>query len=202
MSLAEAAVCADAIIEADLLISGGTDHHHGRRSAGCSATARWRSEGDRIVAVGRREDLARTVRAKRTIDGSRFVVTPGFVDGHIHITGDPLTRGFTRGGPGEGPSQIMSRWVIPIFRAQTPADEAISAQCAAVAMMRGGTTTFLEAGTVTHLDAVMDGAGDPPASAAGSASGSRAAPTIRPRIRPSSPQRRHRGAGVGDRALS
>jgi cytosine/adenosine deaminase-related metal-dependent hydrolase len=50
----------------------------------------------------------------------------------------------------------MSRWVIPIFRAQTPADEAISAQCAALAMMRHGTTTFLEAGTVTHLDAVMD----------------------------------------------
>jgi 5-methylthioadenosine/S-adenosylhomocysteine deaminase len=145
----------ETLLEADLLIAGGTviTMDAERRVFGDGALA---IKDDRIVAVGKRVDLARTVRAKRTITGERFVITPGFVDGHIHITGDPLTRGFTRGGPGEGPSQIMSRWVIPIFRAQTPADEAISAQCAALAMMRHGTTTFLEAGTVTHLDAVMD----------------------------------------------
>jgi cytosine/adenosine deaminase-related metal-dependent hydrolase len=113
--------------------------------------------GDRIVAVGKREALARTVSARERIDGRRFVVTPGFVDGHIHITGDPLTRGFARGAPGESLSSIMSRWVIPIFRTHTAGDERISAQWAALAMMRHGTTCFLEAGTVTHLDAVMEG---------------------------------------------
>ena len=46
--------------------------------------------------------------------------------------------------------------MIPLFRAQTPADEALAAQCAALAMMRGGTTTFLEAGTFSHLDATME----------------------------------------------
>ncbi len=145
----------DPAVEADLLIMGATviTMDGDRRVFADGALA---VKADRIVAVGKRDDLARTVRAKETLEASRFVVTPGFVDGHIHITGDPLTRGFTRGQPGEGPSQIMSRWVIPIFRAQTPADEAISAQCAALAMMRGGTTTFLEAGTVVHLEAVMD----------------------------------------------
>ena len=49
------------------------------------------------------------------------------------------------------------KWVIPIYKAHTAEDERISAQCAAIAMMRNGTTCFLEAGTVNHLDAVMDG---------------------------------------------
>ena len=84
-------------------------------------------------------------------------MTPGFVDAHIHITGDPLTRGFARGAPEDSWSDKLQRWVIPIFRAQTPADEALAAQCAALSMMRYGTTCFLEAGTVLHLDAVMEG---------------------------------------------
>lgn len=112
--------------------------------------------GDHIVAVGKREALAQSVVAKRRLNARRFVITPGFVDGHIHITGDPLTRGLRRGAPGEAPSSVMSRWVIPIFRAHTAQEEALSAQVAALAMMRAGTTCFLEAGTVSHLDAVME----------------------------------------------
>ncbi|MBS0278920.1 MAG: amidohydrolase family protein [Proteobacteria bacterium] len=114
-------------------------------------------KADKIVAIGKREDIAAAVSAKQTHDARGFVMTPGFIDGHIHITGDPLTRGFARGAPGEPPSAIMSRWVIPIFRTHSPSDEAISAQCAALSMMRHGTTCFLEAGTITHLDAVMEG---------------------------------------------
>jgi 5-methylthioadenosine/S-adenosylhomocysteine deaminase len=113
--------------------------------------------GDRIVAVGKREALERQVVAKQVIDGRRFVVTPGFIDGHIHITGDPLTRGFIRGAPGESFNERLMRWVIPLFRAQTPQDEKTAAQCAALGMMRYGATCFVEAGTVTHLDAVMEG---------------------------------------------
>jgi cytosine/adenosine deaminase-related metal-dependent hydrolase len=113
--------------------------------------------GDRIVAVGKREALARTVQAEAVIDGRRFVVTPGLVDAHIHITGDPLTRGFARGAQGESWSEKLQRWVIPIFRAQTAEDERLAAQCAALAMIRYGTTTFVEAGTVLQLDAVMEG---------------------------------------------
>jgi len=113
--------------------------------------------GDRIVAVGKRAALEREVSAKEVLDGRRFVMTPGFVDGHIHITGDPITRGFIRGAPGESFADKLSRWVIPLFRAQTPQDERLSAQCAALAMMRHGTTCFMEAGTVVHLDAVMEG---------------------------------------------
>jgi cytosine/adenosine deaminase-related metal-dependent hydrolase len=143
-------------INADLLILGATiitmNAERHVIADGALAIA-----GNLIIAIGKRAALERTVSAKETMDGRRFVITPGLVDGHIHITGDPLTRGFTRGAPGESWSETLSRWVIPIFRAQTPAEERLSAQCAAIAMMRYGTTCFLEAGTIFHLDAVIDG---------------------------------------------
>jgi len=141
-------------IEADLLIAGATlvTMDAKRRVIADGAIA---IRGDRIAAIGKRADLEREVRARERLDARRFVASPGFVDAHIHITGDPLTRGFPRGAEGESWGERLARWVIPLFRSQTPDDEAIAAQCAALAMIRYGTTFFLEAGTVTHLDAVM-----------------------------------------------
>ena len=143
-------------IRADLLISGATliTMNAERQVIEDGALA---MAGDRIVAVGKREAVTRRVAAKATIDGRRFVVTPGFVDGHIHITGDPLTRGFARGGPDDNWGDKLQKWVIPIFKAQTAADERLAGQCAALSMIRYGTTTFVEAGTVIQLDAVMEG---------------------------------------------
>ena len=146
----------DRPISADLLVSGATliTMDVERRVIGDGALAIAR---DRIVAVGKRATLERQVKASQVLDGRGFVISPGFIDAHIHITGDPLTRGFTRGGPEVSPSERLSRWVIPIFRAQTAEEERLAAQCAALAMMRSGTTSFIEAGTVSHLDAVMEG---------------------------------------------
>ena len=142
-------------LEVDLLISGATlITMNARREViedGALAV-----RGGVLVAVDKRQVLERRVRPKATVDGRRFVATPGFIDGHIHITGDPLTRGFLRGGPDDSWSEKLQRWVIPIFRAQSAADEALSAQCAALAMIRGGATTFVEAGTVLQLDPVME----------------------------------------------
>ena len=143
-------------IKADLLIAGATlITMNGRREL--IEDAALAIAGDRIVAVGKREALAPAVAARETLDGRRFVITPGFVDGHIHITGDPITRGFARGGPQDSWSDKLQRWVIPIFKAQTAEDEALAAQCAALSMIRYGTTSFVEAGTVLQLDAVMEG---------------------------------------------
>lgn len=142
-------------IHADLLISGATliTMNAGRQVIEDGALA---VAGDRIVAVGKRAELERDVVAKQILDGRRFVATPGFVDGHIHITGDPITRGFQRGAPEDSWGDKLQKWVIPIFRAQTAEEEAISAQCAALSMIRYGTTCFMEAGTVLKLDAVME----------------------------------------------
>jgi 5-methylthioadenosine/S-adenosylhomocysteine deaminase len=112
---------------------------------------------DRIVAVGATAAIRDRFEATEIIDGRRFVVTPGFIDAHIHITGDPLTRNYIPDDINAGFEEKLSRWVIPRFTAQTPEDEQLSAQLAAVQMLRCGTTCFLEAGTVRHLDAVVEG---------------------------------------------
>ena len=143
-------------IAADLMISGATiltmNAQREIITDGALAIA-----GDRIVMVGKREALERTVRPREVLHAGRFVATPGFIDAHIHITGDPITRGFPRGAPGETWSEKLQRWVIPIFKAQSPEDERLASQCAALAMMRYGVTCFVEAGTITHLDAVAEG---------------------------------------------
>ena len=113
--------------------------------------------GDRIAAVGKRADVENKVNAASVIDGRRFVITPGFIDAHIHITGDPLTRCYVPDDIGNGFGDTLRRWVIPRYLAHTPADERLSARLAAVEMLRAGTTCFLEAGTVRYLDEVVEG---------------------------------------------
>ena len=91
----------------------------------------------------------------RTIGGNRFVVTPGLVNTHIHITGEPLTRGYV---PDDTPfEENVFQWLCPLYATYTAADERLSAQLAAVEMLRSGTTCFLEAGTIRFLDDVVDG---------------------------------------------
>lgn len=113
--------------------------------------------GDKIAAVGKRSELESLFVAKTNIDGRSFVITPGLIDAHIHITGDPLTRGIRRGPPGMGFNDVLSKFVIPLFKSHTPYDEQISAQFAALRMLHSGVTCFIEAGTTQHLDEVVEG---------------------------------------------
>jgi cytosine/adenosine deaminase-related metal-dependent hydrolase len=113
--------------------------------------------GDTIMAVGKRADVAAQVTAREIVDGSRFVLTPGFVNGHIHVT-ETLFRGFL---PemlpfGDG----IAHWVIPLYETHTAAEQVIAARLAMAAMLRSGTTTFLEAGTIMAFDAVMEAIAD------------------------------------------
>jgi cytosine/adenosine deaminase-related metal-dependent hydrolase len=112
-------------------------------------------QADRIVAVGKATDLARQVRARETIDGRRFVVTPGLVNGHIHIVGEPLTRGYV---PDDADfHENVLNWLIPFHQHYRPADERLSAQLAALEMLRSGTTSFIEAGSLSALDEAAEG---------------------------------------------
>lgn len=114
--------------------------------------------GDRIVAVGPSDALEQTVVAREVIDGrDRFVVTPGMVNCHVHITGEPITRGNV---PDDADwATNVFEWLIPTYLAQTPDQERIAAQLAALEMLRSGTTCFIEAGTILDLDAVVDALG-------------------------------------------
>src|SRR5579871_748967 len=98
--------------------------------------------GSEIVAVDKTESVA--VDAREVIDGRRFVVTPGMVNTHIHITGEPLTRGYV---PDDTPfEENVFAWLCPLYSVHTEEEERLSAQLAAAEMLRSGTTAFLEAG--------------------------------------------------------
>jgi 5-methylthioadenosine/S-adenosylhomocysteine deaminase len=81
-----------------------------------------------IVAVGKAADLERRYTATRRVGGDRFVVTPGMVNTHIHITGEPLTRGYV---PDDTPfEENVFMWLCPLY-ARTPPEERLlgAARC-------------------------------------------------------------------------
>lgn len=111
--------------------------------------------GNRIVEVGKTVDLEQRYQPKRRIGGDRFVVTPGMINTHIHITGEPITRGYV---PDDTPfEENVFQWLCTLYSVADAKEERVSAQLAAVEMLRSGTTSFLEAGTIRFLDDVVDG---------------------------------------------
>ncbi len=108
-----------------------------------------------IVEVGKSAEITPRVRAREVIDGRRFLVAPGLVNGHVHVTGEPLTRGFVPDDSGWYSN--VFEWLVPLYEAQTEEDERLAAQLAAAELLRNGVTSFLEAGTIRHLDAAVDG---------------------------------------------
>ncbi len=143
--------------KADVLISGASivtmDDERSVINDGALAV-----DGQTIVAVGKSKDVLQRFEAKQIIDGSRFVISPGMVNGHIHVTGDPLTRAWLPDNIDADFEEELTKWVLPRFYAHEPEDECASTELAALKMLRTGTTCFLEAGTVRHLDHVVEGA--------------------------------------------
>ncbi len=112
-------------------------------------------DGDLIVDVGKAADMELKHPDAERAGGERFVVTPGMINTHIHITGEPLTRGYV---PDDTPFvENVFVWLCRLYSVYTAAEERLSAQLAAVEMLKSGTTTFLEAGTIRFLDDVVDG---------------------------------------------
>ncbi|NMN06675.1 cytosine/adenosine deaminase-related metal-dependent hydrolase [Novosphingobium sp. SG919] len=105
----------------------------------------------RIVAVGPSAEVAAKVAPREVIDAHGFVATPGFVNAHVHLT-ETLLRNFL---PEALPfDEGLNQWVIPLYQGHTPEEQAIAARLAVLAMLKTGTTTFLEAGTLIAFDAV------------------------------------------------
>jgi 5-methylthioadenosine/S-adenosylhomocysteine deaminase len=140
------------VIAADTLIVGATlvtlDETRRIIVDGAVAIA-----GDRIAALGKRADILPQIEAREVVDGRRFVATPGFVNGHIHAT-ETLVKGFI---PENLPfDEGIWRWSVPLYEIQSPEEQCLAAQLAAVSMLRTGTTCFLEAGTILALDPVFE----------------------------------------------
>jgi 5-methylthioadenosine/S-adenosylhomocysteine deaminase len=137
--------------EVDLLVAGGdvVTMNAGRDVVVDGAVA---VEGGRIVEVAKAADLrARWPRAEM-LDTTGCVVTPGMVNAHEHLTGDPLVKSCIPDLLPPGAS--IFQWSVPLHGAHSPADDEVSATLAAVESLRYGTTTVVEAGTVAHPDRV------------------------------------------------
>jgi 5-methylthioadenosine/S-adenosylhomocysteine deaminase len=109
-------------------------------------------EAGRIVEVGKAAELRVRWPKADVLDTTGCVVTPGMVNAHEHLTGDPLVKSCIPDLLPPGAS--IFQWSVPLHGAHTPGDDEVSATLAAVESLRYGTTTVIEAGTVAHPDRV------------------------------------------------
>jgi len=92
----------------------------------------------RIVAVGGTADLAGRYNAGHVIDAAGGVVTPGFVDAHVHLS-HHLGRGSI---PDTWPEEYEHTHWLPYWFNLTEWDAYLSALLACLEMALNGTTTF------------------------------------------------------------
>ena len=107
-------------------------------------------EGQRIIRVGKASELE-SVKADRVIDGSEMVVTPGFCNGHMHISYAHATRGVF-------PDDLGASYLPNVFKLQgemTEEEEYYTSLLAITELLRYGTTCFLDPGSTKHLETCM-----------------------------------------------
>ena len=107
-------------------------------------------EGQRITRVGKAAELA-DVPADRVIDASEMVVTPGFVNGHMHISYAHATRGVF-------PDDLGPAYLSNVFRLQaamTDEEEYLTSLLAITELLKHGTTCFVDPGSTKGLAACM-----------------------------------------------
>ena len=105
-----------------------------------------------IAAVGSTTELRAIYPDANVIDATDCVVTPGMVNAHQHLTGDPLVRSCIPDLLAPGAS--IFEWAVPIHAQHTADDDELSASLCAIECAQNGVTTVVEAGTVAHPDRV------------------------------------------------
>ena len=109
-------------------------------------------EAGHIVTIGKAGALLAQWPDAEVLDTTGCVVTPGMINAHEHLTGDPLVKSCIPDLLPPGAS--IFQWSVPLHGAHTPDDDEVSATLAAVESLRYGTTTVIEAGTVANPDRV------------------------------------------------
>ena len=139
---------------ADLLIVGGDVVTMNARRGGVREGARLNSSHPACGVAYAAARLAEQPGAAE-LDASGCIVTPGLINAHQHLTGDPLVRSCIPDllAPGES---IFS-WAVPLHAEHTPDDDELSATLAAAQSALCGVTTLVEAGTVANPDRVAAG---------------------------------------------
>jgi cytosine/adenosine deaminase-related metal-dependent hydrolase len=112
-------------------------------------------ENDRIADVGPTAELERRhSRASfdEIIDGSRYGMTPGFIDSHVHLS-ETLSRAVF-------PDNLATRawvfhWAKPFYATVDARDEVVGAMIGMAEMLRCGTTCFLDMGAQNDVAGVV-----------------------------------------------
>ena len=94
----------------------------------------------RILAVD--ADLAQAYEADEVLDGRYKLFMPGLVDSHMH-TGQQLLKGLVL----DAKPIIWTRVMLPFESTLTPEKMRLSAQAAALEMIKSGTAGFIDAGS-------------------------------------------------------
>ncbi len=111
-------------------------------------------EGRKIRAIlprAGREGEAALPRPARVLDARGCAVIPGFVQAHVHLC-QALFRGMADDLP---LLEWLTRRIWPLEAAHDETSLSASAELGLAEMVRAGTTTILDMGTVHHHDAVM-----------------------------------------------
>ena len=108
-------------------------------------------QGQRILQVGKKDELA-AAQADRVIDATDMVITPGFCNGHMHISYAHATRGIF-------PDDLGSAYLPNVFKLQaimTEEEEYHTSLLAITELLKYGTTTFMDPGSTKYLDRCLD----------------------------------------------
>jgi 5-methylthioadenosine/S-adenosylhomocysteine deaminase len=106
-------------------------------------------ERGRISRVGKAAELA-DARADRVIDGRAMVVTPGFFNGHMHISYAHPVRGIF---PDEQASPLVH--VFNLQSAMTEDEEYHATLLGLIELLKSGTVCFLDPGSTKFPDACL-----------------------------------------------
>jgi len=131
----------------DLIVAGGdiVTMNPGREVLLSGAVA---IGGSTILAIGSVDALRRRWPGTPELDARGCVITPGMVNTHQHLTGDPLVRSCI---PDDvAPGRAVTDWILPVHAAHLAGDDELSATLTALESVRNGVTMLVEAGTVAH----------------------------------------------------
>ena len=111
--------------------------------------------GDRITEIGSRENLIASNPGVPIIGSENFMVIPGLINAHQHLTGDRLIQSCIPSFISD--TEAIFDWSVPIHASHSQEDDEISATLSLAESARCGITFTVEAGTVAFPEMVLRG---------------------------------------------
>jgi len=108
-------------------------------------------ENDRIAAVDKTINTSQ-LEVNKVINAKDMVVTPGFINGHCHISYAHATRGIF-------PDDLGNDYLVNVFRLQdsmSSKEEFLTSLLAITELLSYGTTTIVDPGSTKHVDLCME----------------------------------------------